>query len=72
MRCNECKKHDKYLIRVAEGIKFANDPDSLWRYSTYADGRIEEKYLCPPCLFIQLGISGAARAPKGYYEVKPE
>ena len=73
VQCSECMKLHKYMIRVAKGVKWSQDPEGSMRYSSYANGMLEERYLCPPCLFIQLGISGAAKAPKGYYdEVKPD
>jgi len=54
LECNECRKKHKYLIQVVFGVQFAEDPPNAWRYSTYADGRIEERFLCPPCLKDQL------------------
>ena len=50
MHCEECGGQDKYMIRVATGVQWVGDPPHRWRYSCYADGRIEEKYICPACL----------------------
>ena len=73
MNCCKCDKLHELMIRCAQGQRWALDPPDSMRYSSYVNGMIEEQYICPPCLFIQLGISGAAKAPKGYYdEVKSD
>lgn len=50
MHCVKCEKLHKYMIRVAQGNKWADDPEGSMRYSSYANGFMEERYICPPCL----------------------
>ena len=50
VQCSECMKLHKYMIRVAKGVKWSEDPEGSMRYSTYANGMLEERYLCPVCL----------------------
>ncbi len=54
VQCSECMKLHKYMIRVAKGVKWSADPEGSMRYSTYANGMLEERYICPPCLKIIL------------------
>jgi hypothetical protein len=43
-------KLHKYMIRVAKGVKWSEDPEGSMRYSSYANGMLEERYICPDCL----------------------
>lgn len=50
VQCSECMKLHKYMIRVAKGVKWSEDPEGSMRYSSYASGMLEERYICPDCL----------------------
>lgn len=50
MNCIKCNKLHEYMIRCVHGQMWAGDPPDSMRYSSYANGFLEEKYICPDCL----------------------
>jgi hypothetical protein len=54
MNCVKCNKLHEYMIRIAVGVRWSGDPEDSMRYSSYANGMIEERYICPLCLKDQI------------------